>query len=145
MWIRIDEQTPEEGQGVWYYFGIFDKVYAGKYLKVRVEDWPEGVYANCFHDETGFLADDVTYWCPREDGGIQLEPFRPTLRERAACLYHPETAFNIVWSAEDDGFIATCPEFPGLSAFGETLEEVAREAKIVLDLFYQSLEDEKCP
>lgn len=142
MWLRIDEQTPEDGQDVWYYFGIFDKVYAGKYSRIRDKDYPEGVYSHCFFDETGFLTDDVTYWYPRGGGIVQLEPFRPSLRERAACLYHPETAFNIRWSAEDHGFIATCHEFPGLFAFGVTFDEAAREAKIVLDLFYQSLEEE---
>ena len=34
---------------------------------------------------------------------------------------------QIFFSVEDKGFIALCPEFPGLSAFGETREEAARE------------------
>jgi len=29
-------------------------------------------------------------------------------------------SFNIEWSEEDEEYIATCPAFPGLSAFGET-------------------------
>ncbi len=35
---------------------------------------------------------------------------------------------NIVWSEEDDAFLATIPEFPGLSAFGETHQEAIQEA-----------------
>lgn len=44
-------------------------------------------------------------------------------------------SFNIEWSDEDEEYIATCPAFPGLSAFGETEEEALREAKIVLEGF----------
>lgn len=39
--------------------------------------------------------------------------------------------------AEDDGYIATADEFPGLSAFGETREEAVREFQTVLDLAIQ--------
>ena len=44
-------------------------------------------------------------------------------------------SINLFWSDEDDGYIATSPEFSGLSAFGETPEEAIREAKIALRLF----------
>ncbi|MFK5925605.1 MAG: type II toxin-antitoxin system HicB family antitoxin [Desulfuromusa sp.] len=47
--------------------------------------------------------------------------------------------FNLVWSEQDEGFIATCPDFPGLSAFGETVDEVLAEAKTALNLFVESL------
>ncbi len=43
-------------------------------------------------------------------------------------------AIQIFWSEEDEGFIAICQEFPGLSAFGETREEALREAQTALDL-----------
>jgi hypothetical protein len=36
-------------------------------------------------------------------------------------------SFNIEWSDEDEEYIATCPAFPGLSAFGETEEEALSE------------------
>lgn len=50
--------------------------------------------------------------------------------------------FDITWSAEDEGFIATCPEFPSLSAFGATRADALNEAEIVLKLFIESyLED----
>src|SRR6185369_11440534 len=48
--------------------------------------------------------------------------------------------FNLRWSAEDEGFIATCPDFPGLSAFGETPEQALEEAKVALELFIESME-----
>lgn len=51
-----------------------------------------------------------------------------------------EYGFNLLWSDEDQGFIVTCPDFPGLSAFGETSEEALAEAKIALDLFIESLQ-----
>ena len=45
----------------------------------------------------------------------------------------PERHYSAMlhWSAEDGGYVATCPEFPGLSGIGETAEEaiaVLREA-----------------
>src|SRR5580765_643124 len=49
--------------------------------------------------------------------------------------------FNIVWSEEDEEFIATCSSFPGLSAFGETEEEALHEAKIALELFIKSYKE----
>lgn len=50
--------------------------------------------------------------------------------------------FDISWSPNDDGFIATCPEFPGLSAFGKSRAMALAEAEIALKLFIESyLED----
>jgi predicted RNase H-like HicB family nuclease len=54
----------------------------------------------------------------------------------------PKYGFEIFWSDEDEGYIATCPDFPGLSAFGETQEEAAREANVALGLFIQSYEED---
>lgn len=53
--------------------------------------------------------------------------------------------FNLTWSEEDDSYIATCPEFYGLSAFGDTPEEALAEAKIALELFIESYEADKIP
>ena len=47
----------------------------------------------------------------------------------------PKYGFDIFWSDEDKGYIATCPDFPGLSAFGETEEDALQEAKIAMKLF----------
>ena len=49
--------------------------------------------------------------------------------------------FNIEWSDEDGGYIATCPDFPGLSGFGETVDDALQEAKIVLELFMETKEE----
>jgi predicted RNase H-like HicB family nuclease len=51
-------------------------------------------------------------------------------------------AINISWSDEDEGYIAICPEFPGLSAFGETEEDALCEAKIALDLMIKTYREE---
>ena len=45
--------------------------------------------------------------------------------------------FKLFWSDEDEGYIATCPEFPTLSAFGETPESALTEAQTALDLFIE--------
>lgn len=46
---------------------------------------------------------------------------------------------NIFWSAEDDCFVATFPEFPNLSAFGDTWEAAVADARIVLDMALEYL------
>lgn len=46
--------------------------------------------------------------------------------------------FNIEWSDEDQEYIATCPAFPGLSAFGETEEKALKEGKTALAGFIRS-------
>ncbi len=53
--------------------------------------------------------------------------------------------FKIFWSDEDDAYIVTCPEFPGLSAFGDTEEEALREAKVALELFIESMQEHNEP
>jgi len=53
--------------------------------------------------------------------------------------------FNITWSDEDGEYVATCPSFPGLSAFGETEEEALGEAKIALELFIASYNERGIP
>ncbi len=47
-------------------------------------------------------------------------------------------AINIIWSDDDGEYLATCPSFPGLSAFGETEAEALHEAKAALELFIES-------
>jgi len=42
-------------------------------------------------------------------------------------------SFNVFWSDGDEGYVAICPEFPGLSAFGETPDEALAEVKIALE------------
>jgi predicted RNase H-like HicB family nuclease len=47
--------------------------------------------------------------------------------------------FKIQWSDEDQGYVATSPEFPGLSAFGETEEGALAEAKTARQLFIDDM------
>lgn len=51
----------------------------------------------------------------------------------------------IKWSDEDASFVATCPEFPGLSAFGSTKMEALAEYSIALDLFIAAYSENKMP
>src|SRR6266540_1904551 len=51
----------------------------------------------------------------------------------------PKYSFTVCWSDVDHAYIATSPEFPGLSAFGGTEEEALREAKIAQKLFIEDM------
>jgi antitoxin HicB len=51
-------------------------------------------------------------------------------------------SINILWSEEDKGFIATVPEFPSLSAFGETYEVALKEAKTALEGYIEILKED---
>lgn len=45
---------------------------------------------------------------------------------------------NVFWSEEDNCFIATCSEFPLLSAHGDTWEEAISEFQLVLEMAIES-------
>lgn len=45
--------------------------------------------------------------------------------------------FNVLWSELDKCYLALCPEFPGLSAFGETPSEAIEEGMVALELFLE--------
>ena len=49
-------------------------------------------------------------------------------------------SINITWSDEDGTFVATCPELPGLSAFGDTPDEAAREAHVAAQGFIKIMQ-----
>lgn len=53
-------------------------------------------------------------------------------------------SINLAWSDEDEGYIATIPEFPGLSAFGENPEEAVEEAKIAAKGFIEVFKEDAC-
>jgi predicted RNase H-like HicB family nuclease len=53
--------------------------------------------------------------------------------------------FNVAWSEEDQGYIAICPEFPGLSAFGVSREEALTEAQSALALFIKTYQEDGRP
>jgi predicted RNase H-like HicB family nuclease len=49
---------------------------------------------------------------------------------------------DLSWSDEDGGYIATIPEFPNLSAFGETPDKALAEAKIAANLMLEVLKED---
>ena len=51
-------------------------------------------------------------------------------------------AIEIIYSDEDEGFIAVVPELPGCSAFGETEEEALQEVKVAVSLWLEAARDE---
>lgn len=53
-------------------------------------------------------------------------------------------SINIIWSDEDDSYIATIPEFNGLSAYGDTPEEAIKEAKVALEGFLEVFKEDGC-
>lgn len=50
----------------------------------------------------------------------------------------------LMWSDEDNCYIARIPEFPGLSAFGDTPEEAVKEAKIAAEGFLDVYKEDGC-
>jgi predicted RNase H-like HicB family nuclease len=44
-------------------------------------------------------------------------------------------AIIVAFSDEDEGYIATIPELPGCSAFGESEEEATKEVKIAASVW----------
>lgn len=70
-WINLHDQKPKDGQEVWYYFGVFNQVYAGQYVlnedTYTDDDGVEHTFTvDCFCSERGFLNDDVTWWSVRD-------------------------------------------------------------------------------
>jgi len=51
-------------------------------------------------------------------------------------------SIDIRWSDEDEGYIASCPELDGVSAFGETPTEAATEAEAAINLALQTYDAE---
>ncbi len=57
----------------------------------------------------------------------------------------PNYGFNVIWSDEDEAYVATCPAFPGLSAFGDTPMKAMEEAQVVLGLFIEEYQAQDVP
>ena len=58
---------------------------------------------------------------------------------------HIKYSVNIFWSAEDDCYVATIPDFPYLSAFGDTQEEAIADAQKVIQMAIESLQRDGIP
>ncbi len=54
------------------------------------------------------------------------------------CKY----AIEILYSEEDEGYLAIVPELPGCSAFGETEEKALKEAKTAIELWLDVAKEE---
>jgi len=51
-------------------------------------------------------------------------------------------SIEILFSHEDEGYIAVAPDLPGCSAFGETEEEALAEIKNAISLWIETVEKE---
>lgn len=51
-------------------------------------------------------------------------------------------SFDIRWSDQDAGYIAMCPEFSGVSAFGDTAEAALREVTNALELAISTYQEQ---
>jgi len=58
---------------------------------------------------------------------------------------HNKYTINIFWSEEDDCYVAIIPDFPYLSAFGDTQEEAVTDAQKVIQMAIESLERDGIP
>lgn len=54
-------------------------------------------------------------------------------------------SINVFWSAEDEAYISTSPEFPRLSSFGDTPEEAVAEMQVALELAVETYEKNDWP
>ena len=52
-------------------------------------------------------------------------------------------AIEIIYSEEDEGYIAIVPELPGCSAFGTTEEEALEEVKVATELWLETAKKER--
>jgi predicted RNase H-like HicB family nuclease len=50
----------------------------------------------------------------------------------------PKYELIIWWSDEDDAFLVEVPELPGCMADGETYEEAARNAQVVIEAWIET-------
>ena len=53
--------------------------------------------------------------------------------------------YSVRWSDEDEAFVAFCPEFPGLSAFGESAAEALEQIQVAVELAVETHQAEGWP
>lgn len=53
--------------------------------------------------------------------------------------------YAVRWSDEDEAFVALCPEFPGLSAFGESAAEALEQIQVAVELALETHRAEGWP
>jgi predicted RNase H-like HicB family nuclease len=54
----------------------------------------------------------------------------------------PAYSFRVLWSDEDLAFVATCPEFEGVSGLGDSAEQALAEVQGALQLMIETYEQE---
>lgn len=54
-------------------------------------------------------------------------------------------SFTIAWSEDDEEYMARCPAFPGLTAFGRTEEEALKEGTLALAGFVETYKAQNKP
>ena len=57
-------------------------------------------------------------------------------------MTEPTYSFRVIWSEDDHAFVATCPEFEGVSALGDTADQALAEAQIALRLMMETYQQE---
>jgi predicted RNase H-like HicB family nuclease len=57
----------------------------------------------------------------------------------------PNYSFNVFWSEPDRSYIAICPEFESLSAFGNTPDEALAEMRTVLEMAIETYQEKGWP
>lgn len=70
---------------------------------------------------------------------------RPAIWTRSTevmALMSMKYSCNVIWSSEDNAYIATCPEFSGVSAFGDTAEVAVAELQNVLEATIETYRQE---
>ncbi|MEX2181737.1 MAG: toxin-antitoxin system HicB family antitoxin [Gemmatimonadaceae bacterium] len=55
----------------------------------------------------------------------------------------PNYSFRVLWSAEDDAYVATSPEFAGVSGIGDDPEAALTEARAALRLAIKSYQSSR--
>lgn len=140
IWRPI-ETAPKDGSAILLLSAPYEDAQTGAHpAKVAIGHWdPEG---SSWVDELGLLKgkaytlaetgfwlsgsgwfqpNEVTHWAPL--------PPAPDQALQSKNKY----GFHVVWSDEDNAYFASCPEFPGLLAHGDTPEEAVKEARIALE------------
>lgn len=54
-------------------------------------------------------------------------------------------SFGIAWSVDDGEYVATSPEFPGLSGLGPTVEDAVRELRAAMEVAVEALAEDGEP
>lgn len=55
-------------------------------------------------------------------------------------MKNPEYSFLLQWDERDEQYVATCPAFPSLAAFGDSPQEALSEAEMILAMFLEEYE-----